>query len=73
MHVTNLPQPTAAFVHALQVQRILKCKGDKVGQREMLIRWVGFGPAQDSWVHEKDVSRKAVVVEYDGEYVNITV
>lgn len=37
----------------------------------MLIRWVGFGSAQNSWVDEKNVSRKAVA-EYDGEYANLT-
>ena len=36
------------------IERVLKFR-KKVGQRECLVRWKGWGPKYDSWVSETDV------------------
>lgn len=46
-----------------EVERLMKHRGRK-GNREFLVRWKGFGPKDDTWTRENELSCPKILNQY---------
>ena len=49
-------QPVRRKNQEFRIQKVIRSRSMK-GQKEHLVRWVGFGPEHDSWVPHKDITQ----------------
>jgi chromobox protein 5 len=73
MEATSVPKSTLQSEDALdephsehyEVKEIINHRQDKSAKaHEYLVRWKGYGPEDDSWVHERDFDDIAIIKRY---------